>query len=258
MDPVLLDINNNIALISLNRPEKYNAINRAMALMLQDKLKEAESNEDVRCICITGAGKAFSAGQDLPEAADPKGTGMEKILPEQLNPIVSKLRTIKKPVLAVVNGIAAGAAANIALCCDIVIAAESASFIQAFAKIGLIPDSGGTYMLPRLIGLQKATALMMLAEPVNGKEAEAMGMIYKCFPDAELQNEANAIAAKLASMPTKALLYTRNALNDSMEANFEKQLSNEASWQQKASKTHDFKEGVMAFIEKRKPAFTGN
>lgn len=258
MDPVLMEVSNDIALITLNRPEKYNAINRAMALGLQEKLAEAEQRDDVRCIVITGAGKAFCSGQDLTEIKDPTGPEMQKILPEQLNPIVSKLRSIEKPVLAVVNGIAAGAAANIALCCDLVIAAESAVFIQAFTKIGLIPDSGGTYILPRLVGLQKAAGLMMLAENIGGREAEQMGMIYKCFPDDELRAAAEKIASQLALMPTKALVYTRMAMNESMTSAFEDQLANEAKWQEKAAATDDFKEGVSAFIEKRKPSFKGS
>lgn len=257
MHPVLLEKEGSVAVIKLNRPEKYNAINRAMALMFQQKLIEAEEDESVRCICITGSGKAFSAGQDLAEAADPMGMGMEKILPEQLNPIVSKLRTIKKPVLAAVNGIAAGAAANIALCCDLVIAVHSSSFIQAFTKIGLVPDSGGTYILPRLVGLQRTAGLMMLAEPVSGKEAEAMGMIYKSFPDDQFEAAAKQIAAQLASMPTAALVYTRMALNKSMNSDFEQQLKNEEKLQMQASLTSDFKEGVRAFLEKRKPDFKG-
>lgn len=257
MNEVLLEIKKNIATITLNRPDKYNAINRDMAIMLQRKLSEAEVDENVRCILLTGAGKAFCSGQDLTEIKDPLGPEMRKILPEQLNPIVSKLRTIQKPVIAAVNGIAAGAAANIALCCDIVVAGESAAFIQAFTKIGLIPDSGGTYMLPRLVGLQKATALMMLADTISGNEAAEMGMIYKCFPDERLFFEAEALATKLGHMPTKALVYTRMALNESMNADFEQQLANEAKWQEKAAATKDFAEGVMSFIEKRRPSFQG-
>lgn len=255
MDTVLYEVKDNIAYLTLNRPEKYNAFNREMALSLQSKLDQAEGDELVRCIVLTGTGKAFSSGQDLTEIKDPSGEEMRKILPEQLNPIVTKLRTIRKPVLAVVNGIAAGAAANIALCCDIVIAAESAVFIQAFTKIGLIPDSGGTYMLPRLVGLQKATALMMLAENVTAVEASAMGMIYKSFADADLKSEAEKMARHLASMPTKALVMTRKALAQSMHSDFEQQLENEAAWQAEAADTRDFAEGVAAFVQKRKPVF---
>lgn len=257
MDSVLYEVKKQVAFLTLNRPEKYNAFNREMALALQAKLEEAEKDENVRCVVISGTGKAFSSGQDLTEIKDPTGPEMQRILPEQLNPIVTKLRTIQKPVLAVVNGIAAGAAANIALCCDIVIAAESAIFIQAFTKIGLIPDSGGTYILPRLVGLQKATALMMLADNVSAKEAAEMGMIYKSFPDENLVAEAGKIAERLSTLPTKALVFTRMALDEAMHSDFEQQLANEAAWQAKAAKTKDFSEGVTAFLQKRAPVFEG-
>lgn len=257
MESVLLAIKDKIATVTLNRPEKYNAVNRDLALTLQKKLKEAGESNAVRCITLTGVGKAFCSGQDLTEIKDPTGPEMKRILPEQLNPIVKILRTIEKPVLCVVNGVAAGAAVNIALCCDIVIASESAYFVQAFSKIGLIPDTGGTFMLPRLVGLQRATALMMLAEKIGGREAAEMGMIYKCFPDDALQQEALKMANSLASMPTKALIYTRKALNQSMTAGFGTQLDNEAEWQEKAAATDDFREGINAFLEKRKPDFKG-
>ncbi len=257
MDAVLIKIEESIATLTLNRPEKFNALNRELALTLQKKLKEAEANESVRCIVITGAGRAFSAGQDLTEIKDPTGPEMKRILPEQLNPIISILRSIQKPVIAAVNGIAAGASANIALSCDLVVAAESAYFTQAFSKIGLIPDSGGTYLLPRLIGLQRATALMMTGDPVSAADAEKMGMIFKSFPDERFFYEVEMLAKKIAGMPTKALIYTRLALEESMNSNFEQQLAHEAKWQEEASHTEDFAEGVRAFLEKRKPVFKG-
>ena len=258
MTSILFEIKNSIAFITLNRPEKFNAFNRGMALALQEKLDECEKNISIRCVYITGAGKAFSAGQDLSEVANPNGPGMETILAEQYNPIVKKIRNLNKPVIAAVNGVAAGAGANIALCCDVVVASESASFVQAFSKIGLIPDSSGTYFLPRLIGLQKSSALMMLGEKISAKEAERIGMIYKYFPDEILFYESEKIATALSQLPTKGLAYTKQALNKSLEQNLEQQLETEDSLQRKAGSTNDFKEGVSAFIEKRKPNFKGD
>ncbi|HYH16258.1 MAG TPA: enoyl-CoA hydratase-related protein, partial [Flavisolibacter sp.] len=195
MASVLFELKDNIAYITLNRPDKYNAFNREMALLLQDKLKECHRNKSIRCVYITGAGKAFSSGQDLEEVVAPDGPEVTTILGEHYNPIIRQIRKLEKPVVAAVNGVAAGAGANIALCCDIVVATQSASFIQAFSKIGLIPDSGGTYFLPRLIGWQKASAFMMLADKVSATEAERIGMLYKVFPDDSFATEAQKIAA---------------------------------------------------------------
>jgi 2-(1,2-epoxy-1,2-dihydrophenyl)acetyl-CoA isomerase len=227
-----------------------------MALLLQQKLDECKGPE-VRCIYITGAGKAFSAGQDLSEVADPNGPGMRRILGEHYNPIITRIRKLEKPVIAAINGVAAGAGTNIALCCDIVVAAESASFIQAFSKIGLIPDSGGTYTLPRLIGWQKASALMMLGEKISAADAERMGMIYKVYPDETFAQNSKNIATYLAEMPTKGLAYTKQLLSMSFTTSLEEQLHDEDIFQQKAAQTLDYKEGVNAFIEKRKPQFKG-
>ncbi|HSN08568.1 MAG TPA: enoyl-CoA hydratase-related protein, partial [Hanamia sp.] len=257
MTSILFEIENSIAFITLNRPEKYNAFNREMALALQEKLDQCEKNISVRCVHIIGAGKAFSAGQDLSEVVDPNGPGMDQILSEHYNPIIKKIRNLSKPVLAVVNGVAAGAGANIALCCDVVIAAEGASFIQAFSKIGLIPDSGGTFFLPRLIGFQKASAFMMLGDKISAKEAERTGMIYKYFPNKVLVKEAEKIANELATLPTRALAFTKEALNNSLLQNLDQQLVTEDLLQQKAAATNDFKEGVTAFMEKRKADFKG-
>src|SRR6478672_6874569 len=181
MSSILFEIKDSIGFITLNRPDKLNSFNREMALLMQEKLDACKSKE-VRCVYITGAGKGFSAGQDLSEVSAPDAPGFDKILSEHYNPIVTRVRQLEKPVVAAVNGVAAGAGANIALCCDIVIASQSASFLQAFSKIGLIPDSGGTYILPRLIGWQKASALMMLGDKLPAADAERMGMIYKVFP----------------------------------------------------------------------------
>lgn len=254
---ILFHVKNSIAFITLNRPEKFNAFNREMALVLQKRLDNCESDISIRCVFITGAGKAFSSGQDLAEVADPEGPGMAKILSEHYNPIIQKIRQLNKPVVAAVNGVAAGAGANIALCCDVVIASESASFIQAFSKIGLIPDSGGTYFLPRLIGFQKSSALMMLADKIPAKEAERIGMIYKYFPDEMFTSESEKIALTLSQLPTKGLAFIKQALNRSLHQNLEQQLQTEDLLQQKAAATEDFKEGVAAFLEKRKANFKG-
>ena len=258
MTSILFDIKDSVAYITLNRPEKFNAFNREMALSLQEKLDECEKNISIRCVVITGNGKAFSAGQDLAEVVDPEGPGMQRILSEHYNPIVTQIRKLNKPVIAAVNGVAAGAGANIALCCDIVLARDSASFIQAFSKIGLIPDSGGTFFLPRLIGFQKASAIMMLGDRIGAEEAEKMGMIYRFFPDETFVEEVDKIARTLAQMPTKGLAFTKQALNLSMEQSFEQQLNTEDSLQQKAAATNDFKEGVDSFMGKRKPGFRGD
>jgi 2-(1,2-epoxy-1,2-dihydrophenyl)acetyl-CoA isomerase len=258
MSSILFEVKNNVAVITLNRPEKFNAFNREMALLLQDKLTECETNDEVRAILITGAGKAFCAGQDLAEVVDPNGPGMNRILSEHYNPLVMKLRHLMKPIVVAVNGVAAGAGANMAFCCDIIVASSSASFIQAFSKIGLIPDTGGTYFLPRLIGFQKASALMMLGDKVDAVEAERLGMVYKIFDGEVLMDEATKIAETLAQMPTKGLGLTKKALNNSMCDSLDEQLQTEDSYQQKAAATNDFKEGVDAFLEKRKPVFKGN
>lgn len=202
--------------ITLNRPDKYNSFVREMALQMQTALDKCANDKRIRAIYITGEGKAFCSGQDLNEALDPKGPGIKKIVDEHYNPIVKKIRTIEKPVVCAVNGVAAGAGANISLACDVVIAASSASFIQAFSKIGLIPDCGGTFFLPRLIGFGKATALMMLAENISAADAEKMGMIYKAVEDEKLHEEAFAIAKTLSEMPTKGIGLTKKLLNQSV------------------------------------------
>ncbi|MCK9401885.1 MAG: enoyl-CoA hydratase-related protein [Chitinophagaceae bacterium] len=258
MSSILLSVEDSIATITLNRPGKLNSFNREMALRLQSILDECAALDEVRCIYITGAGKGFSAGQDLAEVADPNGPGMQKILSEHYNPIITRLRNVPKPIVAAVNGVAAGAGANIALACDIVLATESASFIQAFSKIGLIPDSGGTFQLPRLVGFQRAGALMMLGDKVAANDALAMGMIYKVFSDETFTVETKKIAATLSQMPTRALAYIKHALNNSTGNTLEEQLLLEDTYQQKAADTNDFKEGVQAFLEKRLPKFKGD
>ncbi|MCP9752079.1 enoyl-CoA hydratase-related protein [Ferruginibacter sp. HRS2-29] len=257
MSSVLFEVKNNVAVITLNRPEKFNSFNREMALLLQQKLDECASDENIRAVYLTGNGKAFCAGQDLAELTGENAIGIDKILSEHYNPIVSRIRLLEKPVIAAINGVAAGAGANIALCCDVVVSTASASFIQAFSKIGLIPDSGGTYFLPRLIGFQKASALMMLGDKVNADEAEKIGMLYKVFADEEFTTASFAIAATLAAMPTQGLAFTKQALNNSMNVSFETQLLKEDELQRKAAATEDYNEGVNSFLEKRKPIFKG-
>jgi 2-(1,2-epoxy-1,2-dihydrophenyl)acetyl-CoA isomerase len=257
MSSILFEIKNSIAFITLNRPEKFNSFNREMALLLQAKLDECASLHKVRCVYITGAGKAFGAGQDISELVGDNKIEIKQILSEHYNPIVKRIRNLPKPVVAAVNGVAAGAGANIALCCDVVVASETASFIQAFSKIGLIPDSGGTFTLPRLIGWQKASALMMTGDKVSATDAEKMGMIYKVFSADTFEEESKKIATILAAMPTKGLAYTKHALNHSFTNNWEEQLLLEDEYQQKAAITKDYNEGIAAFLEKRVPDFKG-
>ncbi len=257
MSSVLFEIKDGIAFITLNRPDKLNAFNREMALLLQEKLDECNKAPEVRCIYLTGSGKGFCAGEDLAEVSNASSAAMKKILAEELHPIIYKIRKLQKPVVAAVNGVAAGAGANIALCCDIVVASSSASFIQAFSKIGLIPDSGGTFFLPRLVGWQKASALIMLGDKISAEEAERIGMIYKFFANDVFETESKKIASTLAQMPTKGLWYTKQALTWSLSHTWKDQLVNENQLQQKAAQTKDFKEGVQAFLEKRKPEFKG-
>ncbi|HXB30344.1 MAG TPA: enoyl-CoA hydratase-related protein [Puia sp.] len=257
MSEILFELKDNIALLTLNRPEKLNALNRSMALELQDQLLACDENDAVRAVMLTGAGRAFCSGQDLQEFPPDRMPDIEKAIDENFNPVIRLLKTIRKPVVCAVNGIAAGAGANIALACDIVVAISSAAFIQAFSKIGLIPDCGGTFFLPRLIGLQKATALMMLGDKISAADAERMGMIYASFEEIDFIEKSLLIATTLAKLPTVALILTRKALLESSTNNLEEQLELEKKFQQKAGLTHDFKEGVAAFLQKRTPAFIG-
>lgn len=251
------EIQDGIAIIRFNRPKVFNSFNREMALGLQDLLDKCEQNEEVRAIFLTGNGKAFCAGQDLAEVTASDAPFIENIVAEHYNPIVRRIREIEKPVICAVNGVAAGAGANLALACDIVVAIETATFIQAFSKIGLIPDSAGTFFLPKLIGFQKASALMMMGDKVSATEAEKLGMLYKVFSTEEFEIESFNIVKTISKMPTLGLVYTKKLLNAGLTNNLNDQLDQEEIYQSKAGKTNDYKEGVQAFLEKRKPAFTG-
>lgn len=254
---ILKKIENGVCTLVLNRPAVFNSFNGKMALLLQEELIFASKDEQIRAIVITGEGKAFCAGQDLAEATDPNGPALQDIVKKHYNPIIELIRNIEKPIIAAVNGVAAGAGANIALACDITIAKHSASFIQAFSKIGLIPDSGGTYFLPRIIGSQKALALMITGDKISAQEADQMNMIYKAVADEEFEAFVYKFAGNLAQMPTKALGLTKRAVNRTFNHTLTEQLALEEVLQTEAGSTYDFKEGVKAFLEKRMPVFKG-
>lgn len=250
-------IENGVCFLKLNRPEVFNSFNQEMAFALQNALKDAAKNDEVRAVVLSGEGKAFCAGQDLAEAVDPNGPELQSIVKDHYNPIIQLICTLEKPVIAAVNGVAAGAGANIALACDITFATKSAAFIQAFSKIGLIPDSAGTFFLPRIVGYQKAMALFMTGDKVSAEEAERMNMIYKVVEDGQLDEIVTDFAVKLAQMPTKGLGLTKRAVNQTWTNNLTQQLALEEVLQTEAGSTHDFNEGVQAFLEKRKPVFNG-
>lgn len=254
---IIITILNGVCELKLNRPSVYNSFNQAMAFSLQKALDFAELNEEVRAIVITGEGKAFCAGQDLAEAMDPEGPALQSIVKDHYNPIIERIRAIEKPIIAAVNGVAAGAGANIALACDITIAKKSASFIQAFSKIGLIPDSGGTFFLPRIVGYQKALALMMTGDKISAEQADAMNMIYKAVEDDAFEAEVKSFSETIAALPTRGLGLTKKAVNASFNNTLTQQLALEEELQTEAGQTFDFREGVNAFLEKRKPEFKG-
>lgn len=243
-----------VRVLTLNRPQALNSFTRAMHAELLPALDAAAADDRVRCVVITGAGRGFCAGQDLNDAGPDTDVGD---LVEQLyKPLALRIRSMPVPVLAAVNGVAAGAGANFALGCDLVIAARSASFIQAFAKIALIPDCGGTWLLPRLVGRANAMALAMTGDKLPAEEAQRIGLIWRCVEDAALMDEALALATRLAAMPTAALAATRRVIDDAMALDYASALSHEAAVQRTMGAAHDAKEGIAAFLGKRAPIFT--
>ncbi len=257
---IQLEIAEGAARLTLNRPDRLNSFTVEMHTEVSRAL-EAVSKSDARVLVLTGAGRGFCAGQDLSDrAVAPGGDGVDlgESLDKRYNPLVRRLATLEMPVICAVNGVAAGAGANIALACDIVIAARSAKFIQSFANIGLIPDSGGTWMLPRLAGQARAMGLALTGEPLSAERAEAWGLIWKCVDDDKLAEEVNVLAAKFATAPTKGLAATKKLIRAAWVSSFEDHLHIERATQSELGRTSDYKEGVAAFMEKRTPKFSGN
>ncbi|WP_371826829.1 2-(1,2-epoxy-1,2-dihydrophenyl)acetyl-CoA isomerase PaaG [Microvirga sp. VF16] len=258
-DLIITERQEGYRVITLNRPDRLNSFNEAMHAALMSALLDTEADDSCRALILTGAGRGFCAGQDLSDRVFSPGQipDLSSTLEHLYNPLVRKLRALQMPVICAVNGVAAGAGANIALACDIVLAARSAKFIQAFAKLGLVPDSGGTWFLPRLIGPARARALALLAEPVPAEQAEAWGMIWKAVDDAALMDEAHRLAAHFAVQPTMGLGLIKQALDASETNDLNRQLDLERDLQGQAGRTPDYLEGVTAFFEKRQPKFSG-
>ena len=257
---IRFDCEGGVARITLARPDLLNSLNRPMARELQAALDECAARADVRAVLLTGAGRAFCAGQDLAEIAPSDGSpapAVSDIVAESYNPTVRRILALEKPVVCTVNGAAAGAGANLALCCDLVVASRSAYFLQAFVNIGLIPDSGGTFLLPRLVGLARAKSLAMLGERISAEQAHAIGLIHAVAEPDALEADALALAAKLAAMPTRAIGLAKRAFHAEVFADLDAALERERALQGEASRTSDYAEGVGAFLAKRKPVFTG-
>ena len=257
---ILFSIEAGVALLSLNRPDQLNSFNAQMHGEVKEALKQVRQNPDVRVLLLTGEGRGFCAGQDLSDrnvapgsAAPDLGQSIEKFY----NPLIRQLRDLPMPVICAVNGVAAGAGANIPLACDLVLAARSANFIQAFCKIGLIPDSGGTWTLPRLVGMARAKELALLGNRLTAEQAEQWGLIYRVVDDTELRNEALMLARHLATQPTYGLALIKRSLNASLSNTFDEQLELEKDLQRLAGRSEDYREGVSAFMEKRSPSFKG-
>jgi 2-(1,2-epoxy-1,2-dihydrophenyl)acetyl-CoA isomerase len=254
---ILTDMAEGVLTVTLNRPDVLNSCHSAMAGELQTAFAGAATDPAIRAVILTGAGRAFCAGQDLDEA---RGDGLKDFaihVRTVYNPLVRLIRALPKPVVAAVNGVAAGAGANLALACDFVLASSQASFIQAFSKIGLVPDTGGTFFLPRLVGLARATAMTMLAEKITAEQAFTYGMIYRVVEPARLMEESRALACNLAAQATLGLALTKQLLNASLDNNLDAQLELEAEQQGVAGRSEDYAEGVNAFLAKRAPTFRG-
>lgn len=258
---LLFEKKDGYAVITMNRPDKLNAFNDELTFKLQDALKEAEKDPDVRAVVLTGAGRGFCSGQDLQNRDFSDNTAARPSLGDSIrrryNPIVLKLRRMEKPIIAAVNGVAAGAGASLAFACDLRIVADNATFVQSFTKVGLVPDSGATFVLPRLIGLTKAYELMISADKIDAAKAMDLGLVNKVVPLGQLMPEALEMAAKLAKGPTKAFGLTKRAVNKAIFPDLEELLEYEAHLQEIAGRSDDFQEGVKAFIEKRQPAYSG-
>jgi len=257
---IRLEVGDGVATLTLNRPDKLNSFTSEMHAELRDALAVIRADASVRCLLLTGAGRGFCAGQDLSDRAVAPGSeapDLGRSLESNYNPLVRALRDLPMPVVCAVNGVAAGAGANLAFACDIVLAARSASFIQAFCRIGLVPDSGGTWILPRLVGTARAMALAMLGDKVGAEQAEAWGMIWKAVDDAALMGEATKLARHLATQPTRGLALIKKAIRDSATNTLDQQLDLERDLQREAGRTHDYQEGVAAFVAKRAPNFEG-
>ncbi|WP_417532611.1 2-(1,2-epoxy-1,2-dihydrophenyl)acetyl-CoA isomerase PaaG [Marinobacterium stanieri] len=259
-ETIEFEITDGVAVLTLNRPDRMNSFNTEMHDEVRDAIKQAKKSEDVRCLLITGNGRGFCAGQDLSDRnVDPNAEmpNLGESIEKNYNPLIRSLQALEMPVICAVNGVAAGAGANIAFACDIVLAARSATFIQAFCKIGLVPDSGGTWTLPRLVGHARAMALSMLGDKISAEQAMAWGMIWKCIDDEALKDEALAMAKQLATQPTKGLALIKRAIQSSWDNSFDEQLDLERDLQTLAGRTEDYREGVSAFMNKRQPTFKG-
>lgn len=259
-ETIEFEITDGVAVLTLNRPDRMNSFNTEMHAEVRDAIKLAKKSDEVRCLLITGNGRGFCAGQDLSDRnVDPNAEmpNLGESIKKNYNPLIRSLQALEMPVICAVNGVAAGAGANIAFACDIVLAARSASFIQAFCKIGLVPDSGGTWTLPRLVGHARAMALSMLGDKISAEQAMAWGMIWKCIDDEALKDEALAMAKQLATQPTKGLALIKRAIQSSWDNSFDEQLDLERDLQTLAGRTEDYREGVSAFMNKRQPTFKG-